>query len=87
MRLMPSFARSDYCKFGNFHDNFIFANCIKRHSCDVKNLPLGHDLPSSVNDKMISRGFYFQETSHVRSFVKIKPLPKISEFTVPNLSC
>ena len=26
-----------YCKFGNFRENFIFANSVKRHICDVKN--------------------------------------------------
>ena len=48
--------------FGNFHENFILANSIKRHICDVKNSQLGHDLPSSVNDRMISlfsQGFIF----------------------------
>ena len=25
-----------YCKFGNFRENFIFANSVKRHICDVK---------------------------------------------------
>ena len=34
---------------------------------------LGHDLPTSVNNIVISRGFYFHETSHRRSFAKIKP--------------
>ena len=37
----------------NFRNNFIFVNSIKRHICDIKNLQLGHDLPSSVNDRMI----------------------------------
>ena len=26
---------AQYCKSGNFRENFIFANCIKRHICDV----------------------------------------------------
>ena len=26
-----------YCRFGNFRENFIFANSIKRHIRDVKN--------------------------------------------------
>ena len=25
-----------YCKSGNFRENFIFANSVKRHTCDVK---------------------------------------------------
>ena len=29
----------------------------------------------------LPRGFYFHETSHIRSFAKIKTLAKISEFT------
>ena len=32
-----------YCILGNFRENFIFANCIKRHIYEVKNLRLGHD--------------------------------------------
>ena len=46
--------RSDYCKFGNFRENFIFANSVKRHICDVKLSRLGHDLLISVNDRVIS---------------------------------
>ena len=42
------------CKFGNVHDNFIFTNSIKRHICDIKNWPWGHDLPTSINDRLIS---------------------------------
>ena len=40
----------------------MFANNIKRHIWDVKNLHLGHDLSLSVNDRMISpfrKGFIF----------------------------
>ena len=43
-----------YCKFGNFRENLIFTNSIKRHICDVKNWRPGHDLPISVNDRVIS---------------------------------
>ena len=32
---------------------FIFANIVKRHICDIKNTQLGHDLPMSVNDRVI----------------------------------
>ena len=51
------------CKFRNFCDYFIFINRVKWHICDIKNSPLGHDLPISVNDRyrVISRGFYFRE--------------------------
>ena len=45
----------NYCKSGNFRENFIFfANSVKRHICDVKNLRLGPNLPRSVNDRVIS---------------------------------
>ena len=43
-----------YCKFGNFRENFIFANSIKRRICD--------NLPTSVNHRVISpfhKGFIF----------------------------
>ena len=42
-----------YCKFGNFRENFISANSIKRHICDVQTSRLRHDLPISVNDREI----------------------------------
>ena len=42
-----------YCKFGNFRENFIFSNSIIRNIYDVKNSRLGHDLTSSVNDRII----------------------------------
>ena len=28
-----------YCKFGNFRENIIFANSVKRDICDFKNSP------------------------------------------------
>ena len=43
-----------YCKFGNFRENFIFANSVKRHICDARNSRLRHDIPISVNDRVIS---------------------------------
>ena len=42
----------------------------KRHICDVRNSRQRHNLPISVNDRVI--GFYFHETSDMRSFAKIK---------------
>ena len=67
-----------YFKFRNFCENFIFVISVKRR----KNLWLWHDLSSSVNGShdVISRGFYFHKTSHMRSFAKIKPSLKF-----PNL--
>ena len=48
----------NYCSFGNFRENFIFANSIKTHTSDVKNSRLRQDLPISINgsDFAISRG-------------------------------
>ena len=34
---------------------FIVPNNLKRHICDVKNSRQEHDLPTSVNGRMISR--------------------------------
>ena len=55
----------------------IFAKSIKRRICHVKNLRLGHDLPLSVNDRVISpffNGFIFVKLRIImRSFTKIKP--------------
>ena len=45
---------SDYCKFGTFREDFIFANNVKRHTCDVKTSRLGHGLLISVNERVIS---------------------------------
>ena len=42
------------CKSGIFQDNFIFANSVKRHICDVKMSRLVCDLHRSVNDRVIS---------------------------------
>ena len=66
-----SLRSSTYCIFGNFRENFIFANSIKRHICDSFNSRISHDLPISVNDSVIL-------PSHEN-----KTLAKISEFTVP----
>ena len=43
-----------YCKFGNFCENFIFMKSVKIHIYGVKNSLLGHDLPISVNNRVIS---------------------------------
>ena len=45
-----------YCRFGNFRENFIFANGIKRHISDVKNSQLRQDLPisgSTINGDLV----------------------------------
>ena len=45
---------SRYCKSGNFRENFIFANRVKRHICDVKNSRLWHGLHISVKFRVIA---------------------------------
>ena len=45
-----------YCKFGNFRENFNFANSLKRHTCTcichVTNSRQMLDLPTPVNDRV-----------------------------------
>ena len=46
--------RSQYCRFGYFRENFIFANSIKIHISDVKISRLTQDLHIiSINDRVI----------------------------------
>ena len=62
--------------------NFIFANSVKRHICDVKILQIGHDLPISINDILISpfrEDFIFMKLAYAK-FRKNKTLAKF-----PNL--
>ena len=64
-----------YCKIRNFRDNFIFANSVKTHICDVRFSGQERDLPLSVNERVISpicEGFIFMK----RSFTKINPSRK-----------
>ena len=64
-----------YCKFEIFCENFIFAHNFKRHVCNDKNLQLKHDLPTSVNGRVISpfcEGFIFRV-----KFCENKTLAKI----------
>ena len=64
-----------YHENGNFRENFIFANSVKRNVCDVKNLQLEHGLPTSVNGRVIwpfCEGFIFMKLC----------IPEISKFTV-----
>ena len=65
-----------HCKLRNFCENDIFANSLKRHICQGKNSRLRHDLATSrkwTERFHISGEFYFHETLHLRSFMKIKP--------------
>ena len=53
-----------YWKSGNFRENFIFANSVKRHICDVKSSRVWHDIPISVNGRVIyllHEGFIFKK--------------------------
>ena len=73
-----------YCKFGNFRENFIFANSVKRHICDAQNLRLRHDLPISVTNSVVllfREGFIFAKL-RICEVSRKKNLAKISEFTV-----
>ena len=74
----------DYCRFGNFRENFIFANSITRHISDVKNSLQRQDLPKSINDRVIlpfREGFIFTKL-RICEVSQNKVLAKISEFTV-----
>ena len=65
--------------------NFIFANNDKRHICDAKKFatrPWFMYISKRQSDFVISRGFYFYETSHIRSFTINKTLVENSKFTV-----
>ena len=56
-------------KIQKFSREFIFANSVKRHICDVKNSRLGHDLLTSVDDIVISpfrKGFIFTKPAKFR---------------------
>ena len=61
----------------------IYANSVKRHICDVKICDQGMInlyISKQQSDFAVSRGFYFHEILHVRSFAKLKPSRKL-----PNL--
>ena len=62
-------------------------NSVRIHIGDVLNSQPRHDLPISVNDIVILRGFYFRENFPYAKFCENKTLTKISEFTVFNENC
>ena len=65
-----------HCRFGNFRVRFIFAKRVKRHICDIKILRLGHDLPISVIDRLISsfrKGYIFTKLRIHEVLQKINP--------------
>ena len=80
-----------YCRFGNFHENCIFANCIKRHISDVKHSRLRQDLPISINDREIlsfREGFIFtklRETKSSRKFPNLQYL-KYNRQRIPRIT-
>ena len=64
-----------------FRENFIYVNNIKRPIFHIKNLRLGYNLPTSVNDRVIlpfCEGFIFMVVKFRENII----LVKISEFTV-----
>ena len=42
-----------YCKLGNFRENFVLANSVKTHTCDVENSRQRCDLRLSIIDRVI----------------------------------
>ena len=73
-----------YCRFGNFRENFIFANSITRLISGVENSRLRQDLPISINERVIlpfRESFIFTKLRYAK-FRENKVLAKISEFTV-----
>ena len=79
------FLGSIYCKFGNFRENFIFANSDKSRICHSKKSRLRHDLLILVIDRMISpfrEGIIFTKLRIYAKFHENKTFAKISEFTV-----
>ena len=71
-----------YCKIGNFRENIIFPNSVKRNICVVKQMRFGHDLLISVNNRVISP---FCED--MRSFAKIKSSRKFPNLQYNHGAC
>ena len=75
---------NNYCRFGNFREDFIFANSIKKHISYVKKSRLRQDLHISINDRVIlpfREGLFSRNFANAK-FRENKVLAKISEFTV-----
>ena len=72
----------DYCRFGNFREDFIFANSITRHISDVKNSLIRQDLPKSINVRVI---LPFREGLFSRNFAYAKFREIKSSRKFPNL--
>ena len=71
-----------YCKSRNFREDFIFQNIVRRHTCDIENSRLGHDLHLSVNDRVILPFLVDLIFTKIRICHENKTLTKISKFTV-----
>ena len=67
-------AEIENCNFRKFHEFFFFVNSFKIHINHARNSRLGHNLPTPVNDRMLSP---FGE-----GFCENNALLKFSEFTV-----
>ena len=82
LRAMPKYSNlPNYCKFGIFRENFIFANSVKRHICHAQSSRKRHDLNVSINNRLNSlfrEGFIFTKLRICDN----KTTAKIFEFTV-----
>ena len=68
------------CKFGNFAGILFSRMALKRHICDVKNSRQRHDLPLSVNDRVISifhEGFIFTKLRIFREKKSSRKFPNL----------
>ena len=68
------------CKSGNFREDFIFADSVKRHICDAKISRLGHDFTISENDSDFREMILFSRNFAYAKFREYKPSRKF-----PNL--
>ena len=65
----------------------IFVNSVKPNICHSKDLRLWHNLPTSVNDRVISQRFNIFRKLHPQSFTKNKTLMKFSVYRpVPKMT-
>ena len=69
-------------KFGNFRENFIFANSVKMQICDPQSSRLRHDLHVSVHEGVYFARVLFSQNIAYAKFRENKTLAKISEYTV-----
>ena len=87
-KVIESYNKIKCYRFGNFRENFIFANSIKRHISDVKYLRLRQDLLISIHDRgnlPLREGCICTKLRIYAKFRENKVLAKISKFTVTSL--